>query len=175
MGLDDNNYNNNVNADNHFNNDNCARSMAYASGLLFMRTYNTLWRRLCSWDNLESAYWKARRRKSSNRKVRAFDEHWRYHIAVLMNELRLKTYKPKPLSTFVLRDPKTRVISVADFRDRVVHHALINVLQPIFEPRFIEDSFANRKGRGTLKALDRFDFFKRKLLINTKMRGGTSA
>ncbi len=98
-----------------------------------------------------------------NPRIKKFDEHWKFNIAMLLCELRNKTYKPLPLKTFVLRDPKTRVISVADFSDRVVHHALINMIQPVFEPCFIADSFANRKGKGTLAALDRFDVFKRKV------------
>jgi RNA-directed DNA polymerase len=49
------------------------------------------------------------------------------------------------MKTFVLRDPKTRVISISDFRDRIVHHAIVNVLQPIYEPRFIYDSYASKK------------------------------
>ncbi len=71
-----------------------------------------------------------------------------------------------PLKKFVLRDPKTRVICVSEFRDRVVHHALVNILQPVFQPRFIYDSFASQKGKGTLLALKRFDKFVQKLTKN---------
>ena len=56
----------------------------------------------------------------------------------------MQTYKPLPLETFILRDPKTRKISKSDFRDRVVHHAICNLIEPIFEKSFIHDSFANR-------------------------------
>jgi len=66
------------------------------------------------------------------------------------------------MQTFIIRDPKTRKISKSDFRDRVVHHALVNILEPIFDKIFIYDSYANRKGKGTLEALKRFDQFKRK-------------
>lgn len=85
-----------------------------------------------------------------------------------MRELRTKTYKPKPLQTFILRDPKTRKICVSEFRDRIVHHALVNVLQPIFEPRFIYDSYASRVGKGTSLALKRFDIFLRRATKNGK-------
>ena len=82
------------------------------------------------------------------------------------NELKNKTYEPKELTTFVLRDPKTRVISKSDFRDRVVHHAIINIIRPIFERGFIYDSCANQKGKGTLLSLKRFERFQRKVTKN---------
>ncbi|MDI6737195.1 MAG: reverse transcriptase/maturase family protein [Nanoarchaeota archaeon] len=76
------------------------------------------------------------------------------------------------MTEFILRDPKTRKISVSNFRDRVVHHAICNILEPIFENHFIYDSYANRKGKGNLKAIERFDYFKRKVSCNgRKLRG----
>jgi retron-type reverse transcriptase len=131
-----------------------------------MKTYKHLFDKLCSWDNLYDAYVKARRHKSRNPRVIEFEKHWQLHLATLAREIRTRTYKPKPLRKFILRDPKTRMICVSDFRDRVVHHALINILQPIFEPRFIHDSYASRVGKGTLPSLKRFDDFKRKASKN---------
>lgn len=122
-----------------------------------MKTYKHLWQELCSKENLERAYYKARRRKTNTPTINAFDEHWQYHFALLRHELLTKTYAPRPLKQFILRDPKTRLISVSNFRDRVVHHALINILQPIFEPRFIHDSYASRKCKGTLAAVERLE------------------
>lgn len=72
------------------------------------------------------------------------------------------------MKTFVIRDPKTRVISASAFRDRIVHHALCNVIEPIFDRMFIYNSYANRKGKGTHAALKRFDCFKRKVSGNGK-------
>ncbi len=133
-----------------------------------MKTYKHLFEKLCSWDNLEEAYQKARRYKTNNPHVQEFDRHWQFHLATLHRELKTRTYQPRPLKTFILRDPKTRKICVSDFRDRVVHHALVNVLQPIFEPRFIHDSYASRKCLGTLPALKRFTTFIRKVSRNGK-------
>jgi hypothetical protein len=62
----------------------------------------------------------------------------------------------------VIHEPKRRLISAAPFRDRVVHHALCNVIEPIFERRFIFDSYANRVGKGTHRALDRCTYFSRR-------------
>ena len=89
---------------------------------------------------------------------------------LLRSELLLHSYKPKPLVHFIICDPKTRKISKSDFRDRVIHHALCNIIEPIFEKSFIFDSFANRIGKGTLKAVERFDFFKRKASKNNTLK-----
>jgi hypothetical protein len=71
------------------------------------------------------------------------------------NELVAQTYRPGAYYSFYIRDPKRRLISAAPFRDRVVHHALCNVIEPLFERTFIGDSYANRVGKGTHRALDR--------------------
>lgn len=131
-----------------------------------MKTYKNLFDKLYSWKNLEQAYWQARKHKSRNPRIIEFEKKWQLHLATLARELRTRTYTPKPLRKFILRDPKTRTICVSDFRDRVIHHALINILQPILEPRFIHDSYASRIRKGTLLALKRFDSFKRKVSKN---------
>jgi len=131
-----------------------------------MKTYKNLWARLTSFENLQQAYEHARRGKTGNPNVRAFAEHAVFNLALLRYELRTKKYRPQPLTRFVLRDPKTRVIYKSQFGDRVVHHALVNILQPIYEPRFIVDSYASRKGKGTLAALQRCDSFLRRATKN---------
>ena len=67
---------------------------------------------------------------------------------------------------FIYFKDKEWKISKSDFRDRAVHHALCSIIEPIFEKGFIYDSYANRKGKGALKALQRFDYFKRKVSFN---------
>lgn len=167
-GLGNDNFNNinNVNANNQFNNNGRSRnSLGKCSGFL-MKTYKNIFEKAISLENLDDAYWKARKGKYMNPVVQEFHRHWRLHLIILHNELKNKTYVPQPMKTFILRDPKTRKISVSAFRDRVVHHALVNVLQPIFEPSFIYDSFASRKGKGNLEAVKRFEMFKRKVSRN---------
>lgn len=78
----------------------------------------------------------------------------------------MQTYTPKPLKTFILRDPKTRKISKADFRDRIIHHAICNIIEPTFDKTFIHDSYANRINKGTLNAIKRFEYFKKKVSKN---------
>lgn len=121
---------------------------------------------------MQSAYEKAKRHKSQNSSVQEFEKHWKINLCILMNELRTQTYEPLPLKKFILRDPKTRRICVSNFRDRVVHHALVNILQPIFEPMFIYDSFASREGKGTLAASRRLDMFLHKITKNGKLVQG---
>lgn len=121
---------------------------------------------LCSYGNLFLAYKKARKRKTTKPYVIEFEKNLKENLLLLRSELLLHCYSPKPLVNFIIHDPKTRKISKSDFRDRVVHHALCNIIEPIFEKSFIYDSYANRVGKGTLKALQRFDFFKRKASKN---------
>ena len=124
--------------------------------------------RLCSLENLELAYKKARKRKTLKPYVIEFEKNLKGNLTQLRDELLSDIYRPKPLETFILREPKTRKISKSDFRDRVVHHALCNVIEPIFEKLFIHDSYANRIGKGAFKAIERFDVFKRKVSGNNK-------
>lgn len=80
----------------------------------------------------------------------------------LQEELRQGTYRPGGFHFFTVRDPKTRLIAVAPFRDRVVHHAVVHVLTPIYEPSFIFDSYATRQGKGTHAAIRRTQEFARR-------------
>jgi len=80
----------------------------------------------------------------------------------LQDELIEKTYLPGPYKEFHISEPKLRLISAAPYRDRVVHHALCNIIEPIFDKTFIHDSYACRKGKGTHRAIDRFQLFARK-------------
>ncbi|MEK7501931.1 MAG: reverse transcriptase domain-containing protein [Patescibacteria group bacterium] len=118
--------------------------------------------------NLTLAWRKARKGKTRKKDVIEFERDLIKNLLALHHELKNKIYQPMSLTTFVLRDPKTRVISKSNFRDRVVHHALIEVIEPIFKKGFIYDSCANQIGKGTLFALKRFDHFKRKATKNNK-------
>lgn len=131
-----------------------------------MRKYKNLYQELCSEENLALAFKKARKRKSQKPYVIEFENNLKQNLEILRLELLSKKYKPKPLRTFVIRDPKVRKIRKSYFVDRIVHHAICNILNPIFEKRFIYDSFANRVGKGTLNAIKRFDKFKKKVSKN---------
>jgi len=125
---------------------------------------------LCSIENLELAYSKAKRGKTLKDYVLEFQKNLKQNLLELRNELLLQTYKPRPLKTFILRDPKTRKISKSDFRDRIIHHAICNLIEPVFDKTFIHDSFANRPRKGTINAIKRFDQFKRKVSKNNTVK-----
>jgi len=132
-----------------------------------METTN-IYPKIYNLSNLILAWRKARKGKTKKREVIEFEKDILGNLLKLQEELKNQTYKPLSLKTFILRDPKTRKISKADFRDRVVHHAIILILEPIFDKTFIYDSCANRKGKGNLFAIKKFNLFKRKVTNNLK-------
>jgi RNA-directed DNA polymerase len=78
----------------------------------------------------------------------------------LERELSRRTWRPGGYVTIRVHDPKPRLVSAAPFRDRVVHHALCHVIGPIFEAGFVHDSYANRRGKGTHRALARYERYR---------------
>jgi len=136
-----------------------------------MKSHKNIYYKIYKWENLLLAFEKARRGKTKKDYVIKFEENLIENLQQLQFELMTQTYKPKPLKTFILRDPKTRKISKSHFRDRIIHHALCNIIEPIFQKTFIYDSCANQKGKGTLLAIKRFDKFKRKVSKNGKING----
>jgi len=162
-----NNINNNLNGNNNLNNNARFFGITLAGlGLLLMKTYRNLWEKLCNEDNLFRAYKKARKHKTQKYYVLEFEKNLQTNLSLLRTELLLHAYRPRPLQTFIICDPKTRKISKSDFRDRIIHHALCNIIEPIFEKSFIFDSYANRGGKGTLKAIRRFEQLSRKVSQN---------
>ncbi len=125
-----------------------------------------MYEHLCSYENLFLAYKKARKGKTKRRYVKRFEKNLKENLIKLRKELLNQTYKTYKLKTFILRDPKTRKISKSSFRDRIMHHLIILGIGNKFEKSFIFDSHANQIGKGTHKALERFDKFKRKVSKN---------
>ena len=119
-----------------------------------MRRSGNLLETVVSWPNLEEAAHRAALGKRSRPDVAAFLLELEPRLAALRRELREGTYSTSGYRTFVIREPKQRQISAAPCRDRVVHHALTQVLEPIFERRFVETSYACRPGRGTSAAME---------------------
>jgi RNA-directed DNA polymerase len=127
-----------------------------------MKSYKNLYPQVYDFGNLLAAYRAARRGKRDKLQVFAFEFAYEDELLRLQEELAAQTYSPGPYTSFYITDPKRRLISAAPFRDRVVHHALCQVIEPIFERRFIYDSYANRLGKGTYRALDRCQEFSRR-------------
>ena len=117
---------------------------------------------LTSWPNLLLASRKAAKGKRGHANVAAFEHHLEDHLLQLQLELQTQTYRPGPYTSFYIHEPKRRLISAAPFRDRVVHHALCNLIEPVFERTFSPDSYANRIGKGTHRALNRAQEFARR-------------
>ena len=118
-----------------------------------MKRTGGLMRRVHSWRNLLVAAARARRGKRKRPNVAAFEFDQERELLTLQRELRDGRYQPGPFRTFTIFEPKRREISVAPYRDRVVHHAVCNLLTPLFEPTFVQESFACRVGKGTHAAV----------------------
>lgn len=126
-----------------------------------MKRHGRLWERLTSFPNLVQAARKARRGKGSLDNVARFHLDLERQLCRLQDELRGQTYRPGAYRTFRIFEPKPRLISAAPYRDRVVHHALCGVVEPLFEPAFVFDSYACRRAKGTHAAVDRLTTFAR--------------
>ncbi|MEA2049647.1 MAG: reverse transcriptase domain-containing protein [Campylobacterota bacterium] len=119
--------------------------------------------KICDINNLYKASKDAMKGKKSKKYVAKFWLNEDKEINSIHKQLLNKSYRFGTYKEFTINDNGVqRKISAAPFKDRVVHHAITNILEPIFEPSFIYDSYANRKGKGTLKALQRAKYYANK-------------
>ena len=121
-----------------------------------------LFPRITAWDNLLLAYRKAARGKRGRQAAARFEHQLADRLLRLQDELRTGAYRPGAYTHFTIHEPKRRKISAAPFRDRVVHHALCNLIEPLFEARFHPHSYANRVGKGTHRAVDQLQAYARR-------------
>ena len=122
-----------------------------------MKTYKDLYPQIYSFSNLYLAFRAARRGKRDRVAVATFEFDLEQDLLTLQAELHDQTYHPGRYTNFYIWEPKRRLVSAAPFRDRVVHHALCQVIEPIWDAsptgaRFIHTSFACRVGKGTPSA-----------------------
>jgi retron-type reverse transcriptase len=129
-----------------------------------MKRYGNLFPQIIEFNNLLAATQQAQQGKRYRENVLEFNYHLENEIFQLQNELKLKSYQPGAYKTFEIKEPKPRLISAAPYRDRIVHHALCNIIVPIFERTFVVESYANRIGFGSHRALRRFTKFARSIL-----------
>lgn len=127
-----------------------------------MKRHGNLFEYLISFSNLHAAAKKARQGCGRNSESCRFVFRLEPEIFALKKALAEGTYRPGKYRYFTIYDPKVRRIVVAPFRDRVVHHAIVRVLAPIYENCFIFDSYATRPGKGTHAALQRTQQFLRR-------------
>lgn len=121
-----------------------------------MKRLGDVWPRLVSFDNLLAAHRKARRGKRSRSGVAEFGLGLEHQLIELQSELENGTYRPRPYRLFTIYERKPRLIAAASFRDRVVHHAVMNVIEGPVDRTFIADSYACRRGKGVHLAVDRY-------------------
>jgi len=121
---------------------------------------------LFSLEHLYRQYLRCRRHKRGTRNALRFDARLEENLVQLHEELEGRTYHPSRSVCFLLKHPKFREIFAADFRDRVVHHVLVGALERDWERRFIHDSYACRKGKGTHRAVGRLQTFMRRVTHN---------
>lgn len=127
-----------------------------------MRRVGNLWPELVSFQNLLLASENSAAGKRNRPAVAAW--HWdrERNLCRLQRQLQQREWRPGGYTEFYVYEPKKRLISAAPYEDRVVHHALTQVLSPLFEPAFVSDSFACRVGRGTHAAVRRAQQFSRR-------------
>ena len=119
-----------------------------------MKRYGNLFASAVSRKALYHAYYDARKNKVPTYACFEFEKSLAHQVETLHNSLMAGTYKPKSYHRFMVYEPKAREISAPAFRDRVVQHAIYNVIRPIFDCSFIDHSFACRRGKGTHLAAD---------------------
>jgi len=122
----------------------------------------TLFSKITTFSNLLLVATRASKRKRTRSNVAVFSLSLEEELYRLQDELCSQTYRPGPYRTFMIHDKKPRLISAASFRDRVVHHALCNVVEPIFDRGFLDASYACRKGKGPHAAIERASAFARR-------------
>jgi len=124
-----------------------------------MQRVGNLYPTFCSFQNMLLAWRKTRRGSGRTLESARYFQELEKELLALCAELQDGSWQPRPFQFFDIFDPKHRTIAVSDYRDRVVHHALVNVLEPIYEKTFISDSYATRKGKGVHAAVFRAQHF----------------
>jgi len=124
-----------------------------------MKRTGSLHEKICDFENIFNAYLKARRLKRYRSEVLEFSKNLEENLIIIYNELYYMTYKTSKYFEFTVYDPKKRKILALPFKDRVVHHAINNIIEPIFDATFIYDSYACRKGKGTIAGMKRLRKF----------------
>lgn len=127
-----------------------------------MKRHKNLYSKITDFQNLLVAAKKAQARKRNQPSVAHFNFHLEKRLFEIQEELKLQSYQPQAYKEFYISEPKPRMISAAPYKDRVVHHALCNIVAPILEKSMIYDTYANRKGKGTHKAISHYQTFSKK-------------
>jgi RNA-directed DNA polymerase len=134
-----------------------------------MKRLGNLWPRLVGIENLWLAWRNARRGKSRSRGAVLFELDLEQNLIGLQRDLETGVWTPGPYRLFTIYEHKARLIAAAPFRDRVVHHAVMGVIEPPLDARFIEDSYACRRGKGTHRAVTRYQHWAQRYAYAMKL------
>ncbi|MCL2291206.1 MAG: RNA-directed DNA polymerase [Bacteroidetes bacterium] len=118
-----------------------------------MKRINNIYDKVCEMDNLYLAYQKARKGKTNTYGVRLFERDLNNNMTQIHSELISGQYKTSEYSVFMIHDPKERVVYRLPFRDRIVHHAIMNIIEDTWIKIFISNTYSCIKGRGIHGAL----------------------
>jgi len=121
-----------------------------------LKRYSNLFARIVDFDHLMACAKRAARGKRHRPDVANFRFRLEASVLAIQRALKNGSWQPSGYREFLVHEPKTRTISAAPFKDRVVHHALVSVLEPLYECMFISDSYASRKGKGTHRAIRQY-------------------
>lgn len=122
-----------------------------SGGCIFEKIYN--------FENILKSAYQCRKGKAKSKAALQFFNNLEENIIEIQNELIWDMYMPMPYRHFYVFEPKRRLISAPNFRDRVVHRAIYNIIEPMFDRQYIYDSYACRSGKGTHKGADRVQGF----------------
>jgi retron-type reverse transcriptase len=122
-------------------------------------THNNIWDQIVNFENMYEAFRGASRAKRFRGSVLRYGQNLEENLINALNQLTWKQWKPSRYREFFVYEPKKRTIHAPPFKDRVVHHALVQIIEPLFERTFIPDSFACRTGKGTHAAKMRVESF----------------
>jgi retron-type reverse transcriptase len=117
------------------------------------KTYNKLWDKVIDWENLHQAYLGASKGKRFQKDVLEFNSNLEENLINIQNHLIWKSWTPGQFRSFMVYEPKQRYIQAPPFKDRIVHHALVQVIEPLLERKFIHHSYACRAGKGNHAAV----------------------
>jgi len=131
-----------------------------------VKVFHSLYSQITSVENLFQAWEEFKKGKLRKLDVGRFERNLEDNLFSIYKELMEKTYKHNPYIGFYITDPKQRHIHKAEVRDRIVHHALFKVLNPLFDNTFISDSYSCRKGYGTHKGFKKLVIYARKVSKN---------
>lgn len=128
------------------------------------KTHNDLWQGMIAWPSLINAWGRTAKGRHRQRDVIAYKACLEPNLIEIQESLMHRTYATGPYHRFFVFEPKKREIASLPLKDRVVQHALVSVIEPIFEAGFIDQSFACRVGKGAHKGVDTVQGYIRKTL-----------